>query len=154
MRIESNTAMPVKLAPSAQSLKEQEVNSANSDGTKTESSDEAKSKENDSVHISMEGRKKLQEQSEDPKDKLPPHIKQMIEAIERLIEMIEAAEEALAKAKEVDYPDDEGKRDALEMHQNQVNSLEFARSDAVKGLMEAMKEAGISEPGIIAGLMR
>ncbi len=153
MRIESNIAMPVKLAPSAQSLKEQEVNSVNSDGTKTES-DEAKSKENDPVHISMEGRKKLQEQSEDPKDKLPPHIKQMIEAIERLIEMIEAAEEALAKAKEVDYPDDESKRDALEMHQNQVNSLEFARSDAVKGLMEAMKEAGISEPGIIVELMR
>ncbi|RXE93305.1 hypothetical protein D9981_20905 [Pseudoalteromonas phenolica O-BC30] len=99
-------------------------------------------------------KKKLQEESEDPKDKLPPHIKEMIKAIERLIEMIEAAEEALAEAKEASYPDDDTKRDVLDMHQNQINSLEFARHDAIKGLQEAMKEAGISEPGIIAELMR
>lgn len=148
MRIGNGNAMPIHLnAPT--SAKDKGVQSEQAEKTK-----EAADSQDESIHISMEGRKKLQEESEDPKDKLPPHIKEMIKAIERLIEMIEAAEEALAKAKEVDYPDDESKRDALEMHQNQINSLEFARHDAIKGLQEAMKEAGISEPGIIAELMR
>lgn len=148
MRIGNGNAMPIHLnAPT--NTKDKGVQTEQAEKT-----EEAADSQDESIHISMEGRKKLQEESEDPKDKLPPHIKQMIEAIERLIEMIEAAEEALAKAKEVDYPDDESKRDALEMHQNQINSLEFARHDAIKGLQEAMKEAGISEPGIIAELMR
>ncbi|TLX48930.1 hypothetical protein C1E24_00010 [Pseudoalteromonas phenolica] len=146
MRI--GNAMPIHLnAPT--NAKDKDVQTE-----QVEKTEEAADSQDESIHISMEGRKKLQEEPEDPKDKLPPHIKQMIEAIERLIEMIEAAEEALAKAKEVDYPDDESKRDALDMHQNQINSLEFARHDAIKGLQEAMKEAGISEPGIIAELMR
>ena len=148
MRIGNGSAMPIHLN-ALTSAKDKDVQTGQAEKT-----EEAADSQDESIHISMEGRKKLQEESEDPKDKLPPHIKQMIEAIERLIEMIEAAEEALAKAKEVDYPDDESKRDALEMHQNQINSLEFARHDAIKGLQEAMKEAGISEPGIIAELMR
>jgi len=148
MRIGNGNAMPIHLnAPTNAKDKDVQTEQAGK-------AEEAADSQDESIHISMEGRKKLQEESEDHKDKLPPHIKQMIEAIERLIEMIEAAEEALAKAKEVDYPDDESKRDALEMHQNQINSLEFARHDAIKGLQEAMKEAGISEPGIIAELMR
>ena len=121
---------------------------------KIEKAEEATESQDASIHISMEGRKKLQEESEDPKDKLPQHIKEMIKAIERLIEMIEAAKEALAEAKEASYPDDDTKRDVLDMHQNQINSLEFARHDAIKMLQESMKEAGVSEPGIIAELMR
>jgi hypothetical protein len=40
------------------------------------------------------------------------------------------------------------------MHQSQINRLELARHDAIKKLQEAMKEEGISEPGIILELMR
>ncbi|MFY8300226.1 hypothetical protein AAEU28_15765 [Pseudoalteromonas sp. SS15] len=149
MKLENTITEPVKLPP----------RQAPFDDTKpkTEATDvdsDAEQSEDDNVTISMAGFKKLKEESEDPKDKLPSHIKEMIKAIERLIEMIEAAEEALAKAKKADYPDDDTKRDVLEMHQNQINSLEFARNDAINGLMEAMKEAGISEPGIIIELMR
>ncbi len=148
MRIGNGNAMPIHLnAPT--NTKDKGVQTEQAEKTK-----EAADSQDESIHISMEGRKKLQEESEDPKDKLPPHIKEMIKAIERLIEMIEAAEEALAEAKEASYPDDDTKRDVLDMHQNQINSLEFARHDAIKGLQEAMKEAGISEPGIIAELMR
>ena len=52
------------------------------------------------------------------------------------------------------YQDEETKREVIEVHQGQVNSLEQARFGALQMLQEAMKEAGISEPGIIAELMR
>lgn len=145
MRIEYAKTPPVTLHSSD---KQSEAVKQNAENKGTEESSD------DTVYISFNGRKKLEQESETAKDKLPTHIEEMIRAIERLIEQIEAAEEALEQAKAAEYQDEETKREVIEVHQGQVNSLEQARFGALQMLQESMKEAGVSEPGIIAELMR
>jgi len=146
MRIDKGSAIPIQLHSSGRSS--EKVSNKNQEGKPTEE------ERNDTLHISMEGLKKFEDEKETARDKLPSHIKSMIEAIEKLIDMIEQAEESLLKAKEASYPDDETRQTVLEQHQNNLNSLEMSRFDAIRNLQDAMKEAGISEPGIIADLMR
>lgn len=152
MHIASIDKMPINFKSPTQPASEKVAASEDKE-VKAGDSEDAKKSGSDTVHISMEGMKKLDEESKSDTEHLPQHIKQMIEAIENIIKMIEQAEEVLAKAKEENYPDEETKRQVIEGHQNQVSSLQQAKNDAITNLIDAMKEAGISEPGIIADLM-
>lgn len=152
MHIVSIDKMPINFKSPTQPASEKVAASEDKE-VKAGDSEDTKKSGSDTVHISMEGMKKLDEESKSDTEHLPQHIKQMIEAIENIIKMIEQAEEVLAKAKEENYPDEETKRQVIEGHQNQVSSLQQAKNDAITNLIDAMKEAGISEPGIISDLM-
>ena len=133
------------------------IHQSTSVSAQAELPDKFQKQSEEQVSISVESWQKLKENAEPQEsnfDKLPKHIKEMIKAIERLIEQIELAKEALEKAKAQEYPDNETKQAVLNMHHGQVNSLELARFDAIQALQEAMKEAGIDDPSIIANLLR
>lgn len=123
----------------------------------TKENDEQTDVSDNTVTISPESWQKLKENDDakaEKRDALPKHIKDMIKAIERIIEQIEMAEEMLEKAKNAEYSDEKTKQAVIDSQQSFLNSLEIARFDAIQALQEAMKEAGIEDVSIITDLMR
>ena len=145
MKISNTSAIPFTIHQSSTLSKKEEL------------PEKFQKQSEEKVSISVESWQKLKENAEPQEsnfDKLPKHIKDMVKAIERLIEQIKIAKAALEKAKAQEYPDNETKHAVLSMHHSQVNSLELARFDAIQALQEAMKEAGIYDPSITANLSR
>ncbi|AIY66834.1 hypothetical protein [Pseudoalteromonas piratica] len=123
----------------------------------TKENDEQTDVSDNTVTISPESWQKLKKNDDakaEKRDALPKHIKDMIKAIERIIEQIEMAEEMLEKAKNAEYSDEKTKQAVVDSQQSFLNSLEIARYDAIQALQEAMKEAGIEDVSIITDLMR
>lgn len=120
--------------------------------SKNTANDEASETTKDTLHLSPEAFEKLRnsEQQENEKnDALPPHIQKLVEHLMALKEQLETAEAALLKLKAEKSSD----QTTLEHATQRVQILNEQIFQGVSTLREALKEAGITDPSIIARVL-
>lgn len=84
------------------------------------------------------------------REQLPAHIQKMLEQIERVKEQIDQARERLRTLQnEQDPNDEEAHKAMLESQRNLVANMEVQLMQMTQAVTEALKEAGISDPGIL-----
>ncbi|TMO90177.1 hypothetical protein [Pseudoalteromonas ruthenica] len=84
------------------------------------------------------------------REQLPAHTQKMLEQIERVKEQIDQARERLRTLQnEQDPNDEEAHKTMLESQRNLVANMEVQLMQMTQAVTEALKEAGISDPGIL-----
>ena len=80
---------------------------------------------------------------------LPEHIKKIMEQIERLKERIELERKALAELKANQQMDDDVKEAMITMKLEMIAEMTTQKLDLMMQLTDALKEAGITDPGVL-----
>lgn len=107
------------------------------------------------VRIYFNDAKRQAEPKSDPKTNnsdLPPHLKKIIENIERLKEQIRAAKENLVaiKAKQMNT---QTKQELIENQQKLIADMQLQLLEMGQGLIKAVKEAGVDDPGLLLSII-
>ncbi|MBE0370204.1 hypothetical protein [Pseudoalteromonas aurantia] len=89
------------------------------------------------------------EQVKSKKDGLPQHIQKMLEQIERIKEQIKEEEERLVKLKNQTDLNEDTKKDMILQQANYIAQLQMNLLTLVDNVKEAMKDAGITDPGVL-----
>ncbi|KAF7764736.1 hypothetical protein PCIT_b0791 [Pseudoalteromonas citrea] len=115
---------------------------------------ESSKKEAGSYQLSASDKKRLnndgeEEKVESKKDSLPQHIQKMIEQIERIKEQIEEEETRLLELKARTDIDKQVKQDMELQQASYIGQLHTNLMSMVENVREAMKEAGITDPGVL-----
>ncbi|MCG7535058.1 hypothetical protein [Pseudoalteromonas sp. OOF1S-7] len=90
---------------------------------------------------------KAKEQAEEQTG-LPPHIQKMVERLEKLKEEILNLKEEL-QALQTQQDQDDATKAMIEMKNNQLVQLQGQYFELMESIQKALKEAGITDPGII-----
>ncbi|MEJ6472805.1 hypothetical protein [Pseudoalteromonas piscicida] len=94
--------------------------------------------------LSGEEIKKKQEEAA-----LPPHIQQMVERLEELREQIKEEQKLLDELKANDSYSDEMKAELVTQKLEHIMGMQNQVVELTKNIQEALKKAGISDPGIL-----
>ncbi|PCK31207.1 hypothetical protein [Pseudoalteromonas piscicida] len=94
--------------------------------------------------LSGEEIKKKQEEAA-----LPPHIQQMVERLEELREQIKEEQKLLDELKANDTYSDEMKAELVTQKLEHIMGMQNQVVELTKNIQEALKKAGISDPGIL-----
>jgi len=84
---------------------------------------------------------------------VPDHIKRMIEQLEKLKEQLELAKERLAELKQHKDSQSDAMQQQIEIQSEMVMELEKQVITLIQGIGDAMKEAGISDPGVLLSII-
>ncbi|MCG9759302.1 MULTISPECIES: hypothetical protein [Pseudoalteromonas] len=80
---------------------------------------------------------------------LPPHIQQMVEKLKELREKIKEEQKLLEELKASDQYADEMKAELITQKLEYILRMQSQVIELTKNIQEAMKEAGISDPGVL-----
>lgn len=80
---------------------------------------------------------------------LPPHIQQMVEKLEELREKIKEEQKLLEELKANEAYSDEMKAELVTQKLEYILSMQNQVIELTKNIQEALKEAGISDPGVL-----
>ncbi|TMP39920.1 hypothetical protein CWB96_16635 [Pseudoalteromonas citrea] len=94
-----------------------------------------------------------EEEVESKKDSLPQHIQKMLEQIERIKEQIEEEEIRLAELKARTDIEKQVKQDMELQQAGYIGQLHTNLMSMVENVREAMKDAGITDPGVLISAM-
>lgn len=83
---------------------------------------------------------------------LPPHLKKIIENIERLKEQLRAAKERLDEIK-AKHMDPTIKQELVDSQQKLIADMQLQLLDMGQGLVKAVKEAGVEDPSLLLSIM-
>lgn len=84
---------------------------------------------------------------------LPEHIAKMIEQLEQLKQQLELQKQQLLKLKALDNQQDEAVKAQIKMQTDMVSSIQNQMITLAKAISDAMKEAGITDPGALISAM-
>ncbi|MCG7552652.1 hypothetical protein [Pseudoalteromonas sp. Of11M-6] len=80
---------------------------------------------------------------------LPPHIQKMVEKLEELREKIKEEQKLLDELKASDSYSDEMKAELVTQKLEFILRMQSQVVELTKNIQEALKEAGISDPGVL-----
>ncbi|PAY00395.1 hypothetical protein CKO50_15785 [Pseudoalteromonas sp. HM-SA03] len=86
---------------------------------------------------------------EQEKAALPPHIQKMVEKLEELKEKIKEEQKLLEELKASDAYSDEMKAELVTQKLEYILGMQTQVIELTKNIQEALKEAGITDPGIL-----
>ncbi|CAM4009496.1 MULTISPECIES: hypothetical protein [Pseudoalteromonas] len=101
----------------------------------------------------LSGRAAQQTAEQDKNNDLPEYIQKMIEQLERLKQQLEQAKEQLSKLQAQQNQDDEAVKAQVEMQVKMVMELQTQMMTLSQSIGEAMKDAGVSDPGVLLSAM-
>lgn len=84
---------------------------------------------------------------------LPEHIAKMIEQLEKLKEQLEQQKQQLLKLKALDNQQDEAVKAQIKMQTDMVSSIQNQMITLAKAISDAMKEAGVTDTGVLISAM-
>ena len=94
-----------------------------------------------------------EEKTGSKKDSLPLHIQKMLEQIEKIKEQIEQEQQRLVELKARSDLNDQVKQDMLLQQANYVAQLQTQLFSMAENVREALKDAGITDPGVLISAM-
>ncbi|ATD09456.1 MULTISPECIES: hypothetical protein [Pseudoalteromonas] len=101
----------------------------------------------------LSGREATEKAEQDKRSELPSHIQKMVEQLEKLKELLEQAKKQLEKLKAQTNQDDETLKAQIELQHQMVAQLQMQMMTLSKEIGEAMKEADISDPGVLLSVL-
>ncbi|MDP2633568.1 MULTISPECIES: hypothetical protein [unclassified Pseudoalteromonas] len=84
---------------------------------------------------------------------VPDHIKRMIEQLEKLKEQLELAKERLTELKQHKDSQSDALQLQIEIQSEMVMVLEQQVITLMQDIGDAMKEAGVSDPGVLLSIL-
>lgn len=84
---------------------------------------------------------------------LPAHIRKMVEQLEKLKEQLELAKEQLAKLQALKNQEDEAVKVQVETQTKMVMEIQTQIMSLSQSISDALKEAGISDPGVLMSVL-
>lgn len=84
---------------------------------------------------------------------VPDHIKRMIEQLKKLKEQLELAKERLAELKQHQDSQSDALQQQIEIQSEMVMELEKQVITLMQAIGDAMKEADISDPGVLLSII-
>jgi len=84
---------------------------------------------------------------------VPDHIKRMIEQLKKLKEQLELAKERLAELKQHKDSQSDAMQQQIEIQSEMVMELEKQVITLMQAIGDAMKEADISDPGVLLSII-
>ena len=84
---------------------------------------------------------------------VPAHIKRMIEQLKKLKEQLELAKEQLAELKQHKDSQSDAMQQQIKIQSEMVMELEKQVITLMQAIGDAMKEADISDPGVLLSIM-
>lgn len=84
---------------------------------------------------------------------VPGHIKNMIEQLKKLKEQLELAKERLAELKQHQDSQSDAMQQQIEIQSEMVMELEKQAITLMQAIGDAMKEADISDPGVLLSII-
>jgi molecular chaperone GrpE (heat shock protein) len=126
--------------------------------THTKSETDNSEKTTNTHQLSEHDRKQLnnrekEEQADSKKNDLPQHIQKMLEQIEKIKEQIDQEKQRLVELKARSDLNDQVKQDMLLQQANQVAQLQTQLFSMAENVKEALKSAGINNPGVLIRAM-
>ena len=101
----------------------------------------------------LSGREVEPAQKEEVSSELPAHIRKMVEQLEKLKEQLELAKEQLAKLQALKNQEDEAVKVQVETQTKMVMEIQTQIMTLSQSISEALKEAGISDPGVLMSVL-
>ncbi|MFU2512061.1 MAG: hypothetical protein ACTH4U_05885 [Pseudoalteromonas prydzensis] len=101
----------------------------------------------------LSGREAKQEAEKAASSDMPEHIAKMIEQLEKLKQQLELQKEQLLKLKALDNQQDEAVKAQVKAQANIVASIQTQMVSLVQTISDAMKEAGVTDPGTLISAM-
>lgn len=109
------------------------------------------------VILSADGLRKAREfntqSTTEADDKLPPHIQRIKERITQLKVLIVEQKQKIVEFEQQSNMSEEVKKETLKLYQEQLSSLQFEKVAMMEMLQQALKDAGIEEPGALISAM-
>ncbi|NOU50403.1 hypothetical protein HG263_07590 [Pseudoalteromonas sp. JBTF-M23] len=93
------------------------------------------------------------EEKEDSRPALPAHIEALVEQRKKIKEQIKEQKEQLDKLKSRDDLDEEIKTNLLKQQSDYLMQLQIQLMGITQSLQDALKEAGISDLGLLADVL-
>ncbi|KTG18874.1 hypothetical protein AUR67_17105 [Pseudoalteromonas sp. XI10] len=101
----------------------------------------------------LSGREVEPAQKEEVSSELPAHIRKMVEQLEKLKEQLELAKEQLAKLQALKNQEDEAVKVQVETQTKMVMEIQTQIMSLSQSISDALKEAGISDPGVLMNVL-
>ncbi len=101
----------------------------------------------------LSGREVEPAQKEEVSSELPAHIRKMVEQLEKLKEQLELAKEQLAKLQALKNQEDEAVKVQVETQTKMVMEIQTQVMTLSQSISDALKEAGISDPGVLMSVL-
>ena len=101
----------------------------------------------------LSGREVEPTQKEEVSSELPEHIRKMVEQLEKLKEQLELAKEQLAKLQALKNQEDEAVKVQVETQTKMVMEIHTQIMSLSQSISDALKEAGISDPGVLMSVL-
>lgn len=101
----------------------------------------------------LSGRETEPTQKKEITSELPAHIRKMVEQLEKLKEQLELAKEQLAKLQALKNQEDEAVKVQVKTQTKMVMEIQMQIISLSQSISDALKEAGISDPGVLMSVL-
>ncbi|WP_283709091.1 hypothetical protein [Pseudoalteromonas prydzensis] len=101
----------------------------------------------------LSGRETKEKAEKEASSDMPDHIAKMIEQLKKIKEQIELQKQQLLKLKALDNQQDEAVKAQVKAQANLVTSIQTQMVSLVQTISDAMKEAGVTDPGTLISAM-